>query len=988
MKAGSHLLGIGGIVTVTVGLVGLIWFATTETIRLDHKQTKARIETVLTGQALGSAARLGLQIAIVDQTLSQVAAAWERDPASVNLPVIRDQAIALNGLAKDLLLADQAGIIRQSTLPDAIGRSIGAQDYFIALSDRSRSGGTLYLGPASIGPILRQWHVNAARPLLGADGSFAGVVSTDYRVDAITQVLDESAVGAGGLALVVGLTGGRLRGIAGAAPGDPDVAIKDSALFAVLQTQDAGLWTGRSPIDADPRIHAFRRIAGSNLAVVIAMDEQDAMAPAVARQRQSLLSASGATVLLVLVAWLSTRRLRSTAGTSQAAGHQAEALASATAEAEVYRLISVARTEQLEAALGGSGDGICIIDRHLCLAEWNDRLAILTGIPPQSLRVGMSLEEMLRLQHAHGQFSPVDDLEAEINLRMSGLRNGPYPTVKRQRPNGWVIEIRRKALPDGGFVAFFTDVTELTRNAEAMIEARAALDAAHAATSSLHAAVIGEIRPRLGMLRAALVRLEAASPGLAQTVLVAEVAEANAALSSAVDMFEELARIEAGGVAVQWTLIRLRGLIDGVVQSADGGAAARGAVLRYTMASRAPHAVYSDAGHVQRILTLLVGVAMANAQPRTVWIEALPGRTPAEGAVLMVHSQGGRLGTDGSDGNHTPGSDLALAVCGKLASLIDATVGRDRLETGGGEGGDAVWLALPTAAVPARSPIEDGSPGPDPDERGPTLSARRLPRTRILLVEDMLANQMVTATLLRREGHLVDIAGSGADAIEAVRHRPYDLIFMDILMPGMSGQDAASAIRTLPEPARSVPILALTADVATSDSEATLKRAGLSGLLSKPATLTELLDAIGTYAWYRHEHENRTRRPPPVPDGNPAAPPVLATDRLLELRSNLPPETFIRLVEECLVDLEHQMPALRRAINGRATSAVTAHGHAMVGMAAGYGMASLEAVLRSLVDAARAGDLSLLGTDPAAQVAAELGIATRALREMMQDVLA
>ncbi len=82
-------------------------------------------------------------------------------------------------------------------------------------------------------------------------------------------------------------------------------------------------------------------------------------------------------------------------------------------------------------------------------------------------------------------------------------------------------------------------------------------------------------------------------------------------------------------------------------------------------------------------------------------------------------------------------------------------------------------------------------PPPHPD----APARRSLPRTRILLVEDILANQLVTATLLRREGHLVDIASNGAEAISAVAGRPYDLVFMDIFMPGMSGLDTTRRIR-------------------------------------------------------------------------------------------------------------------------------------------------------------------------------------------------
>ena len=75
---------------------------------------------------------------------------------------------------------------------------------------------------------------------------------------------------------------------------------------------------------------------------------------------------------------------------------------------------------------------------------------------------------------------------------------------------------------------------------------------------------------------------------------------------------------------------------------------------------------------------------------------------------------------------------------------------------------------------------------------------------------------------------------------------------------------------------------------------------------------------------------------------------VLSHTRIRELRANLPPETFVSLVEECLSDLDHRLPALRRAVASGNTGAITAHAHAMVGMAANHGMAALETRLSTI----------------------------------------
>ena len=163
-------------------------------------------------------------------------------------------------------------------------------------------------------------------------------------------------------------------------------------------------------------------------------------------------------------------------------------------------------------------------------------------------------------------------------------------------------------------------------------------------------------------------------------------------------------------------------------------------------------------------------------------------------------------GDPGAEG--TLGSGLGLAICRQLVAVMGGQIGCDPWVADDGHAGNEFWVRLPIA------PLPDGqqeSPGADVPVR------RILPRTRILLVEDILANQLVTATLLRREGHQVDIAINGAEALQAVARHPYDLVFMDIFMPGMSGFDVARRIRAMPAPAGTVPIVALTANVSPDD---------------------------------------------------------------------------------------------------------------------------------------------------------------------------
>jgi CheY-like chemotaxis protein len=117
--------------------------------------------------------------------------------------------------------------------------------------------------------------------------------------------------------------------------------------------------------------------------------------------------------------------------------------------------------------------------------------------------------------------------------------------------------------------------------------------------------------------------------------------------------------------------------------------------------------------------------------------------------------------------------------------------------------------------------------------------ARDFAGLEVLLVEDTEASQIVVKALLVRMGCAVDIAADGAEAVAAVQRKAYGLVFMDLQMPTMDGLDATRAIRALPEPARSVPIVAMTANALSSDIDRCMA-AGMNGFLSKPVSRAKI----------------------------------------------------------------------------------------------------------------------------------------------------
>jgi hypothetical protein len=119
----------------------------------------------------------------------------------------------------------------------------------------------------------------------------------------------------------------------------------------------------------------------------------------------------------------------------------------------------------------------------------------------------------------------------------------------------------------------------------------------------------------------------------------------------------------------------------------------------------------------------------------------------------------------------------------------------------------------------------------------------------ILLVDDNKINQKVVVLMLSRFGIVPTLADSGPQAVELARQRRFDLVLMDLHMPGMDGIEATRQIRSqLGE--RSPPVVALTAD-STSAGDANAHQRGLAGYLTKPVNSETLRQCINLHTHFK-----------------------------------------------------------------------------------------------------------------------------------------
>jgi len=142
---------------------------------------------------------------------------------------------------------------------------------------------------------------------------------------------------------------------------------------------------------------------------------------------------------------------------------------------------------------------------------------------------------------------------------------------------------------------------------------------------------------------------------------------------------------------------------------------------------------------------------------------------------------------------------------------------------------------------------EEASQGSIPSD-GETDDTETGPSLRVLLAEDNAVNQKLTVRLLEKQGHEVEVAENGREAVEACEVADFDVILMDVQMPEMNGLEATRRIRAKEQSAEaSIPIIALTARATEADQEKCLE-AGMDDYLSKPVEIDTLRDVVADVA--------------------------------------------------------------------------------------------------------------------------------------------
>ncbi|MBV9493702.1 MAG: response regulator [Acidobacteria bacterium] len=308
----------------------------------------------------------------------------------------------------------------------------------------------------------------------------------------------------------------------------------------------------------------------------------------------------------------------------------------------------------------------------------------------------------------------------------------------------------------------------------------------------------------------------------------------------------DFSRLESQRLTVERVPFRLRSVVDECVQIMAPLANGKGIALTSTIAEGTAEAIAGDPNRTRQVLLNLISNAIKFTTRGSVEV-GLRSRALEDGRIeaeLSVTDTGtgieqedlGRLFVafqqlDGSSSRLYGGAGLGLAISKRLTELMDGAIGVDSIPGRGSTFRFTVVGALASA----------------PPDAAPSRSSMRPHRPlRILLAEDEAINRIVLLGMLEHRGYHADAVTSGEEALRALAETPYDVIFMDIQMPGMDGLDVTRRIRKTAT--RQPHIIALTAHALAGDRERCLA-AGMNDYLSKPIDMGQLeaaLERVGT----------------------------------------------------------------------------------------------------------------------------------------------
>ncbi len=382
--------------------------------------------------------------------------------------------------------------------------------------------------------------------------------------------------------------------------------------------------------------------------------------------------------------------------------------------------------------------------------------------------------------------------------------------------------------------------------------ARQEADDANRAKSEFLATMSHEIRTPMSGIIGMTELMEKTELSSRQKQYVSNLKEASTTLYSIINDVLDLSKIEAGKYNFERVRFNLETLCMGVTSIFSSTAAEKGIILQCLIDPNLPRYLIGDPNRLRQILLNLISNAIKYTEEGSVTIRVSPRNQFDDIYLVYFEVSDTGIGIDQDKLVHIfepfyqchdhhqaqkSGTGLGTTISYNLVQAMGGKMGVNSNPSIG----TRFWFGLPFQVTDIQTAGQPGTPDTAQPESAPEHVSLD-----VLLAEDSEINAKVITTFLRMDGHHVTHVNNGDDALEMLEKNHYDLVLMDMRMPGLNGIEVTLAWRNREPSGQHVPIIALTANATTEDKDKCLS-AGMDHFLAKPVSHDTLKNVISSF---------------------------------------------------------------------------------------------------------------------------------------------